>query len=105
MNTTENYSRQELIVSASLIEEDILQLNQCRQNYNRLGFGYQIGFVRLLNRFPTQQPLEILADLLTFVSVQLQIDENEINSYQKRKDGGLKPSSFGKPSHNTKFAS
>ncbi len=85
MNTTENYSRQELIASTSLTEEDILQLNQCRPNYNRLGFGYQIGFVRLLNRFPTQQPLEILNDLLTFVSVQLKIDENEINSYQKRR--------------------
>ncbi|MHC4535424.1 MAG: Tn3 family transposase, partial [Planctomycetota bacterium] len=61
------------------------QINQCRGDYNRLGFGYQIGFVRLLNRFPTQQPLEILNDLLTFVSVQLQIDENELNSYQKRR--------------------
>ena len=84
MNTTENYSRQELIGSASLTEEDMAQINQCRGDYSRLGFGYQIGFVRLLNRFPTQQPFEILDDLLTFVSVQLQIDENEITAYQKR---------------------
>jgi hypothetical protein len=60
------------------------QINQCRGDYNRLGFGYQIGFVRLLNRLPTQQPFEVLDDLLTFVSVQLQIDKNEITAYHKR---------------------
>ncbi|MBC8462469.1 MAG: DUF4158 domain-containing protein [Deltaproteobacteria bacterium] len=56
--TTKDYSRQELIGSASLTEEDIVQTNQCRRDYNRLGFGYQIGFVRLLNRFPIQQPTD-----------------------------------------------
>ena len=80
-----SYSREKLIEHAKLTRDDIQQINQCRHPYNRLGFGYQIGFVRLLNRFPTQQPLEVFDNLLTFVSVQLQIDENEINSYQKRR--------------------
>ena len=37
-----------------------------------------------MNRFPIQQPFEVLEDLLIFVSVQLQIDSNEIITYQKR---------------------
>ena len=81
----QNYSREELIHHASLTDSDIEQVNQCRRDYNRLGFGYQIGFVRLENRLPTQYKLEIIDDLLTFTSVQLQIDQNLISQYQKRR--------------------
>lgn len=80
-----NDTRKELIRYASLTHQDIEQIHQCRRDYNRLGFGYQIGVVRFFNRFPTQQPLEIIPDLLTFISVQLQIDENLINQYQRRR--------------------
>ena len=92
--TTTDYSRQELIEKASLTSEDMEQINQCRRNYNRLGFAYQIGFVRLVNRFPlagvavsnfpTQHPFEIIDDLLTFTSVQLQLDQSLINQYAQR---------------------
>jgi hypothetical protein len=92
--TTTDYSRQALIDKASLTSEDMEQINQCRRNYNRLGFAlsrrrallfaYQVGFVGLVNRFPTQHPFEIIDDLLTFTSVQLQIDESLINQYAKR---------------------
>jgi hypothetical protein len=82
MNT--GYSREQLMSHAKLTVSDIGQINQCRRDYNRLGFGYQIGFVRLNNRFPTQQPFEIIDDLLTFIGVQLQIDTNEIAQYQRR---------------------
>ena len=37
------------------------------------GFAYQIAFVRLAHRFPLQQPLEIVDELLTYVGVQLDI--------------------------------
>ena len=30
--------------------------------------GYQLGFLRLTGRFPAQQPLELLDDLLVFTS-------------------------------------
>ncbi len=49
-----------------------------------MGFAYQIGFVRLENQFPTPNPFEIIDGLLTFTSVQLQIDESAINQYAKR---------------------
>ena len=88
MTTTDysrkDYSRQELIDKASLTSEDLEQINQCRRNYNRLGFAYQIGFVRLLNQFPTPNPFEIIDELLTFTSVQLQISESAINQYAQR---------------------
>jgi len=82
--TTKDSKRQELIDKASLTSEDMEQINHCRRNYNRLGFAYQVGFVRLLNQFPTPNPFEIIDELLTFTSVQLQISESDINQYAQR---------------------
>ena len=42
------------------------EVAKCRREHNRLGFAYQIGFARLFNRFPAQQPLEINNELLSF---------------------------------------
>ena len=50
------------------------EVAKCRRDHNRLGFAYQIGFARLFNRFPAQQPLEINDELLSFVAVQMNID-------------------------------
>ncbi len=46
------------------------EVGQCRRDHNRLGFAYQLGFVRLFSRFPAQQPLKICDELLSFVSLQ-----------------------------------
>ena len=78
------FSHQQLIEQASLTNEDFEQVAECRRNYNRLGFGYQVGFVHLLNRFPVQQPFEIIDGLLTFISIQLSIDSSEIDKYTLR---------------------
>ena len=58
--------REQLIREASLAKEDLAEGARCRGGYNRLGIAYQIGFVRLHNRFPRQQPLEIHQDLRRF---------------------------------------
>jgi TnpA family transposase len=79
-----SYSPEELIRHASLTLSDLEQINRCRRDYNRLGFAYQIGFVRLLNQFPTPNPFEIIDELLTFTSVHLQISESAINQYAQR---------------------
>jgi hypothetical protein len=34
--------------------------------HNRLGFAYQVGFVRLFGRFPQQQPFELFEELVCF---------------------------------------
>jgi hypothetical protein len=33
--------------AATLTEEDFVQLGKCRRPHNRLGFAYQVAFVRL----------------------------------------------------------
>lgn len=78
------YSQQDLIQHATLTEQDIDQINRCRRSHNRIGFAYQIGFVRLKNRFPMQQPFEIALDLATYAGVQLKIAPDEICRYASR---------------------
>ena len=60
------------------------EVAKCRREYNRLGFAYQIGFARLFNRLPAQQPLEICDELLSFVAVQLNTDAVAIDGYATR---------------------
>ncbi|MCB1809851.1 MAG: hypothetical protein KDK04_25420 [Candidatus Competibacteraceae bacterium] len=38
-----------------------------------MGFAYQIGFVRLFNRFPKQDVFEIIDELLGYISVQIEL--------------------------------
>ena len=53
------YSYEQIFTQAPFSTEDIACIEQCRGEHNRLGFGYQLAFVRFLNRFPIQEPLEI----------------------------------------------
>ncbi len=62
MNGISRYSRQQLIEQTTLSKEDMREISQCRGSHSRLGFAYQIGFVRLRNRFPVQSPFEVLDD-------------------------------------------
>ncbi len=70
MNGISRYSRQQLIEQTTLSKEDMREISQCRRSHSRLGFAYQIGFVRLRNRFPVQSPFEVLDDLLQYTSAQ-----------------------------------
>jgi hypothetical protein len=56
----------------------------CRGSHNRLGFAYQMGFMRLTGRLPSQQPLEILDDLLAFVAHEVSLDATLIHDYAQR---------------------
>src|SRR3954454_25248788 len=76
-----SFSRTQMIREASLTEAVRAEVARCRGDHNRLGFAYQVGFVRLFNRFPAQKPLEICDELLHFVSLQLGIDEARIADY------------------------
>ena len=57
----------------------------CRRAHNQLGFAYQVGFVRLLNRFPKQEPFEVLDELLLFTGMQLGVDSTLIEEYRRRR--------------------
>ena len=47
--------------------------------------GSQIAFVRVLGRFPQQEPLEIDADILRFAALQLGADPDAIRDYAERR--------------------
>jgi uncharacterized protein DUF4158 len=79
-----SFSRERLIAQATLTSEDLEQVEQRRRDYNRLGFAYQIGFVRLTNRFPAQHPFEVVDELLAFTGAQLGIDVDQIDWYCQR---------------------
>src|SRR4051795_12795270 len=76
-----SFSRGQMIRDATLTVADRVEVARCRRDHNRLGFAYQVGFVRLFHRFPAQQPLEVCDELLNFVSLQLGIDEARISDY------------------------
>ncbi len=82
--STFSYSREQLAVIARFSEQDLQVIRQRRQSHNQLGFGYQLAFVRLLNRFPTQAPFETIVEIAAFVSLQLLIDEADIHLYGYR---------------------
>jgi hypothetical protein len=73
------FSRGQMVRDATLTEADMAEICRCRRDHNRLGFGYQVSFVRLFSRFPAQQPLEICDELLSFVALQPNLDAAEID--------------------------
>jgi TnpA family transposase len=79
-----SFSRGQLVRAASLTEADLAAVAACRRDHNRLGFAYQIGFVRLFHRFPAQQPLEVQGELLHFVALQLGLDAADLGDYAAR---------------------
>jgi hypothetical protein len=78
------FSRQQLKRAANLTEKDLRQIHKCRRSHNRLGFAYQVAFVRLFNRFPQQQPFEVLDELVNLCAAQLGIDADLIGLYRER---------------------
>ena len=78
------FSHDQIVGAARFNEADIVEIQKRRHTHNQLGFAYQLAFVRLTNRFPEQQPLEVVDVLLTYVSVQLDIPAEVIAVYQQR---------------------
>ena len=78
------FSRDQLKRAASLTEEDFVELGKCRRPHNRLGFAYQVAFVRLFDRFPQQQPFELFEKLVCLSAAQLGLDAELIELYSKR---------------------
>ena len=73
-----------LLQQAQFSPEDVARIMQCRGEHNRLGFAYQLAFVRFFNRFPAQQPLEVEEDILAFASVQLNTNIQDCWQYGGR---------------------
>ena len=75
----------DLVQTARFRSDDLVRINACREPHTRLGFGYQLAFVRLYNRLPSQQPLEIIDEILNYVGIQLDIETAVIQQYQKQR--------------------
>ncbi len=37
---------------ARMTQGDLNRIGQCRRQHNKLGFGYQLSYVKMMNRFP-----------------------------------------------------
>lgn len=80
-----HYPREFIVERVVFTPADHTQIALCRGAHNRLGFAYQMGFLRLTGRFPAQPPLEILDALLAFVASELAIDPTTIQAYAQRR--------------------
>jgi TnpA family transposase len=79
------FSHEDLVRLAQFNGDDLEQIWSCRRPHTRLGFAYQLAFARLYNRLPLQQPLELLEDVLTYASVQLNIPTGAIDEYVEQR--------------------
>jgi TnpA family transposase len=79
-----HFSQDQLVQVAKLSDADIAVIDECRGEQNKLGLGYQLGFVRLFNQFPAQVPFEPIEDLVAYISLQLDIAPGLIEQYKKR---------------------
>src|SRR6266571_1159906 len=79
------YPREIITERVMFTPADHAQIARCRGSHNRLGLAYQMGFLRLTGRFPAQQPLEMLDDLLVFVAQEVTLDPVLIQDYAQRR--------------------
>jgi TnpA family transposase len=84
MTEPQAYSQKQLVSLGTLSRDDVGQVMLCRRDHNKLGFAYQLIFVKLNNFFPNYEPFELLHEILTFASVQINIEQGVITSYTKR---------------------
>jgi hypothetical protein len=84
MTEPQIYSQKQLITLGTLLLSDVEQVMLCRRDHNKLGFAYQLIFVKLHNFFPVQTPFEIINEILVFASMQIGIEQKIITDYSKR---------------------
>ena len=81
---TPEYSHEQLVRDGQFTEEDLQEIRLRRHSYTKLGYAYQLAFIKILNRLPQQEPLEINNEILSFVSIQLRLTNTHIERYQLR---------------------
>jgi hypothetical protein len=80
-----HFTQEQLAQVAKLSDSDIKRVNENRGTQNKLGFAYQLCYVKLFNRLPTQTNIEPVEELATFVAVQLDITRELLPSYTAQK--------------------
>ncbi len=82
---TETIPKRRIVRDAGLKREDFEEINRRRRPHNRLGFTYQLTFVRLFNRLPKTEPLELVEEILSYVATHLNLSNNLFTDYQNRR--------------------
>jgi hypothetical protein len=83
---TFHFSQDQLVQIEKLSDADIAVIEECRRPQNKLGFAYQLSFVRFFNQFSAQMPFEPLEDIIAYLSLQLDIPSDLIEQYKKRRE-------------------
>ena len=76
-----HFTQEQLTKVARLSDEDMERINECRGARSKLGFAYQLCYVKLFNRLPAQSPFVAIDELATFVAVQLDIPIEQLSAY------------------------
>jgi TnpA family transposase len=79
-----HFSNAQIVTNAQFSTADIALIEKRREPATRLGFAYQLAFVRIMQRFPIREPFEIESRLLTYISLQLNISADVIQAYGLR---------------------
>ncbi len=77
--------RKEVLALGKLSRKDMQVIRLCRTPENKLGFGYQLAFVKTRNYFPKQTAFDIDPAILNFVCYQLNASSDLIHQYQHRR--------------------
>ena len=77
-----NISQRSLIEYGTFNAGNLEQINRCRGAYNKLGFAYQLIFIKLLHYLPRIKPFEVVEEILIYAALQLEINTAEIKLYK-----------------------
>src|SRR5438034_293214 len=83
--TNPHFTQDQLAQVARLSVADIKKVNEYRGIKNKLGFAYQLCYIKLFNRLPAQSPFEMVEELVTFVAIQLDIPREQLLKYAEQK--------------------
>lgn len=78
-------ARQEILALGKITQTDTIHIRKCKTNETKLGFSYQLAFVKIHNYFPKQTPLEIESEILHYVGHQLNLSVELIKAYQQQR--------------------
>lgn len=81
---SEHFSHAQITAKAAFSAWDRRRVEACRLAHTQLRLAYQMAFVRLVGRFPTQQPLEVVDEILDFVSMEFELEPQELRAYAAR---------------------
>jgi TnpA family transposase len=82
---SKSFSQQSLVFYGTLNKEDLRQLVNYRGLANKLGFAYQVIFIRLFNVVPKITPFEIIEELVIYAAIQLSVESSQINVYAENR--------------------